>query len=429
MKARLFRWLTTNYNPKPGSRPFLERLEQKEIAGIRVSVAVLSDRESIECLGVRLARQGMQAVWIEIDNQSDHGQRLDRYSIDASYYTPLEAASVNHFSVGRRFLSFGILGWFFLVLLPLLPAKIISARLANRRMSAVFRQLALPGGVILAGEQRCGLIYTRLDEGLKTMLFRFVSDADVATVSFALEVPGLLLRAVAQDSEHGETTEVELEDLIHWSVEQPRCTSGRSGRREGDPLNLIVVGHRDLVRQCFGSRWDDAEAVNWATSLKTARAFLLESVYRYSPVSPLFYEGRMQDLALQRARASINERVHLRLWKTTMRVQGDTVWIGQVSRDIGVRFTIKTWNLTTHRIDPDVDESRDYVVDSLAAGGHLGKIALVPGCDRTDSGSPRKNLTGDPYFTDGRRALLVLCAQGGRAESLVCSEHHGEQGI
>ena len=153
MKARLFRWLTTNYNPKPESRPFLERLEQKEIAGIRVSVAVLSDRESIECLGIRLARQGMQAVWIEIDNQSDHGQRLDRYSIDASYYTPLEAASVNHFSVGRRFLSFGILGWFFLVLLPLLPAKIISARLANRRMSAVFRQLALPGGVVLAGEQ------------------------------------------------------------------------------------------------------------------------------------------------------------------------------------------------------------------------------------------------------------------------------------
>ena len=118
MKARLFRWLTTNYNPKPESRPFLERLEQKEIAGIRVSVAVLSDRESIECLGIRLARQGMQAVWIEIDNQSDHGQRLDRYSIDASYYTPLEAASVNHLSVGRRFLSFGILGWFFLVLLP-----------------------------------------------------------------------------------------------------------------------------------------------------------------------------------------------------------------------------------------------------------------------------------------------------------------------
>ena len=42
----------------------------------------------------------------------------------------------------------------------------------------------------------------------------------------------------------------------------------------------------------------------------------------------------MQDLALQRARASINERVHLRLWKTTMRVQGDTVWIGQVSRTL-----------------------------------------------------------------------------------------------
>ena len=28
-----------------------------------------------------------------------------------------------------------------------------------------------------------------------------------------------------------------------------------------------------------------------------------------------------------------------------------------MSRDIGVRFTWRTWNLTTHRIDPDVDEA------------------------------------------------------------------------
>ena len=408
MRPRPLRWVTTNYHPDPSFRPFLERLKRQEAGGLEVSVAVLSDRESVKFFGVHLARRGVQPVWIEVRNGSVAGQRLDLYSIDPSYYTPLEAASVNHFSVGRRLLSFGILGWLFLFLLPLLPSKLITARRANRRMSALFKEHALRGGAIPPGDQRKGVVFTSLDEGLKAIDLRFVSENEVQMFNFALEVPGLILRPMQDVGELGGVREVSLEELMRWSVEEPRCTTGRHGSREGDPLNLVVVGNRDLVRQCFGARWDDAEAINWTTSLKTAKAFLLDSTYRYSPVSSLFVNGRIQDLALQRARASINERVHLRLWRTRLQLEGHTVWIGQVSRDIGVRFTLKTWNLTTHRIDPDVDESRDYVVDSLAASQRLAKLALVPGCGAAQAGNPRRNLTGDTYFTDGNRALLLL---------------------
>src|ERR1700689_4723532 len=59
-------------------------------------------------------------------------------------------------------------------------------------------------------------------------------------------------------------------------------------------------------------------------------------------------------------RPRLNERLHLRLWNPGIQFDGQPVWIGQVSRDIGVRFTVRTWNLTTHQIDPDVDEARDY---------------------------------------------------------------------
>jgi len=412
------RWVTTNYHPDPSHRPFLERLEHQKAKGLKVSVAVLSDRESVKFFGVHLARRGVQPVWLEIDNQSELGQRLDLYSIDPSYYTALEAASINHFSVGKRLLSFGILGWLFFFLLPLLPSKLISARNANRRMSALFKEQALRGGSIPPGQKRAGVVFTSLDEGLKNIVLRFVSERDVTRFNFSIDVPGLVLRPMEEAEDFGDMRDVNLVDLVSWTTEQPRCTTGRKGSCEGDPLNLVVVGNRDLVRQSFGARWDDAEAINWTTSLKTAKAFLLDSAYRYSPVSPLFVQGRIQDLALQRARASINERVHLRLWRTSLKFQGSSVWIGQVSRDIGVRFTLKTWNLTTHRIDPDVDESRDYVVDSLADGGRLSKLALIPGCDAANSQNPRKNLTGDPYFTDGDRALLMLCANGGEAEIL-----------
>jgi hypothetical protein len=138
------------------------------------------------------------------------------------------------------------------------------------------------------------------------------------------------------------------------------------------------------------------------------RSFLLGSQYRYSPVSALYLFGRSQDIALQRSRRSINERLHLRLWLTPLTFQKKSVWVGQISRDIGVRFTTKTWNLTTHRVDPDVDEARDYVVEDLLHAERVLGSGYVDGVGPCEPSAPRHNLTGDPYFTDGKRAVIVL---------------------
>lgn len=113
-------------------------------------------------------------------------------------------------------------------------------------------------------------------------------------------------------------------------------------------------------------------------------------------------------MALQRIRHSINDRLHLRLWLSPLRFQGLPVWVGQISRDIGVRFTVKTWNLTTHRINPDLDEARDYVIEDLLAAEHIQAVAYVDGVGECDADSPRHNLTGDHYYTDGKRAVVVV---------------------
>jgi hypothetical protein len=64
---------------------------------------------------------------------------------------------------------------------------------------------------------------------------------------------------------------------------------------------------------------------------------------------------------------------------TGIRFDGQPVWICQVSRDIGVRSTPRTWKLTTHLIDPDVDEARDYVLDGLRVAGRVARLGFVPG--------------------------------------------------
>ncbi len=191
-------------------------------------------------------------------------------------------------------------------------------------------------------------------------------------------------------------------------VQSPGATTNSRGQRSGDPVNLFVVGDFPTVLGAFGARWDETEVISLATCWKTVRAFLMGAEYRYSPVSALFLFGRSQDFALQRIRDSINERLHRRLWATPLQCHGQCVWIGQVSRDIGVRLTWRTWNLTTHRIDSDVDEAREYVVEDLMHVGRLEMAGYVDGVGPCDEPTPRRNLTGDPYYTDGQRAVVFL---------------------
>ena len=84
------------------------------------------------------------------------------------------------------------------------------------------------------------------------------------------------------------------------------------------------------------------------------------------------------------------------------------VWVGQVSRDIGVRFTTKAWNLTTHRIDPDVDESRDYVLEDLMDAERVIAAGYLDASDPCTADTARHNLTGDPYYTDGKRVVILI---------------------
>jgi LssY C-terminus len=404
----LQKWLSIDYSPHPEERSFLARAQSSREGEIASTVAVPSDRESARIFGVRLARHRLQAVWLEVVNGSAEPLWLDRVQLDPDYYTPLEAAHIARFAIGRRLVAFGVLGWLFLPLLPLVPLKLVAARNANLQMSEIFHLVAFPTAVIPPGQKIGGFLFTPLDEGVKRIDVRLLGRDHVLDFTFTVEVPGLVLPHPAKEADSGGKAE-ELDEaaLQLWLERQPRCTGNARETAEGDPLNLVIVGDRASILECL-STWDETESITFATAWKTATAFLLESQYRYSPVSPLYLGGRQQDLVLQRARVSLNQRLHLRLWTTDVRFAGQPVWIGQVSRDIGVRFTPKTWNLTTHQIDPNVDEARDYVLDNLRGSGRVARLGYVSGVEAAPAIAPRRNLTGDPYFTDGLRAVAVL---------------------
>ena len=408
----ILRRLLVVHKPAPEAREFLERAQTQSKDGVEVTLAVLDGRESRKFFGVPMAKRGIQPVWLRIANQSAAAFRLHLVGIDPNYFSSYEAAAANHFSSGKRLLSYGLLAWLFLPLLVLLPIKLLSAWRANRKMDAFFQEHSFHLRPIAPGGSQEGFVFTPLDAGNKIVTVRLFGSDGSKEFLFSVAVSDINPDHVHRDFEDmyppEQCIECDVDELRRRLAESPRATTNGRGSREGDPANLIVIGEFTTVLSAFGARWDETETITLATCWRTFRAYLFSSQYRYSPVSALHMYGRSQDFALQRIRKSINERLHLRLWTTQLRFRGMPVWVGQISRDIGVRITWRTWNLTTHRVDPDVDEARDYVVEDLLQAGRLEAAAYFEGVGACDRTTPRRNLTGDPFFTDGKRAAVIV---------------------
>ena len=69
------------------------------------------------------------------------------------------------------------------------------------------------------------------------------------------------------------------------------------------------------------------------------------------------------------------------------------------------------WTITTHKIDPDIAETRDFLIQDLWYSQGLKSFGYVKGVGAAAYDSPRSNLTGDPYFKDGYRAVLWVSDQ------------------
>jgi hypothetical protein len=352
---------------------------------VRVSAAVPTAAEARALFDVDLIRREIQPIWVKVENHSDHTYYLMPTSTDPNHYSPMEVAYAHSGGISR------------------------SQRNAMERFfrSANFRNPILPHTAV------SGFIFTNLDEGEKVVQVTLIAAERVKFFTFFLQIPGMRVdyRMVDFDSLYPQEEIVELDEkgLRAALEEMPCCTTNADGTALGDPINLVIIGHFKNIAAAFARRgWLPAEETYSTAVWKTIKSFLFGSRYRYSPVSPLYLFGRSQDFARQKPRRDIHERNHLRLWYTPFRYQGRPVFVGQVSRDIGVRFTLKARPPVTHKIDPDVDEARHALVEDMLFSQMVARVGWVKGVGYARPSKPRANLTGDPYFTDGVRTVLLL---------------------
>jgi len=364
----------------------LPRTQTQSRDGVTVSVSIPPAAVAAQKFGAPLAEHGIQPVWIRIENDSDFDYWLMNIALDADYYSADEAALVAGAKLGKE------------------AREGLRTMLRAQAIPRFQRRRGTVEGYVYASYLRGGRFVDVLLSGPgHTPRFRFA--VLLPTQGFDYERSELR----AQYQRLQEFPDVSLEELRVRIRELPCCVTNAEGKGEGDPLNVAIVGTgEDTLAALISSGWALTEAITAESVRKMVGAAIAEKSYITAPVSSLYLFGRKQDVALQRGRSTINQRNHMRLWLAPFRYDGQAVWVGQVSRDIGVKMTKKSPTLTTHVIDPVVDESREYLLQSLVFHESISQFAFVRGVGEATLDNSRHNLVGDPYITDGNRLLLFI---------------------
>jgi hypothetical protein len=364
----------------------LGRIQHIEQDDVTVQVSIPTDDEASREFGVPFSKYGIQPIWLRIENASAIDYWLMPIAVDPNYYSADEAA------------------------------RVTGAKLSKERQNAntqLFRNKALPF-FLEAGSTREGYIYASYKRGGRFVDVRLSGHLKAVRMRFAV-----LLPTESFDYENSELREryARVMELPNLTVPQlrerlrslPCCTTREDGTGEGDPLNIVLVSSgEDALAALTSSGWGFTESITIDSIRRMIGAAISEKSFLTAPVSALYAFERKQDVALQRGRSTISQRNHMRLWLAPFRCEGVPVWVGQVSRDIGVKMTSKSSTLTTHVIDPVVDESREYLFHSLLHHDAISRFGFVKGVGAASEEQPRHNLTDDHYFTDGMRLVIWL---------------------
>lgn len=356
---------TTFERPAPVDDTALRERAQTVVEdGIRVSAAVPSVEENKAIFGVDLAAKRVQPVWIEIENNTERTLHFLPTGLDPEYFSPLEVAFAYHSGLSDE-------------------AK---AQLDEHFQALGFESWIEPGSTV------SGFIHTNWDRNTKIVNVDLFGRAWAKSFTLFVRIPETTSPETFQQrisKLYSESDFIQIEDearLREALEELPCCTSSKEGGTRGEPLNLVVIGEFEA----------------WA-------AAFIRRGYRHAVVSPQYAFGRPEDTAGQKQALWVAAQPHtVRLWLTTIRYQGNPVWIGQTSAPLGGRFQRQTITGNPAPIDPDVDEARLDLVQDLIYSQGLAKLGFVKGVGRVASTHPRETPSGATYHTDGLRAVMLF---------------------
>jgi hypothetical protein len=201
----------------------------------------------------------------------------------------------------------------------------------------------------------------------------------------------------------------------------PRFTITGDGL-PGDPINLVLIGTRQQLRDAFAvAGWSEADPLGLTSSWRMARAFVFNSPYTTAPFSTLYLFGRGQDIGFQKAiDNSPRKRHHIRFWASSLTRAEATVgtadfwlntdrpphhervlWVGAGTKDTGLSLTQLTFQIT-HATDSDTNIERDFIIAELQEN----RVIVDVNSYRSGQRLPTQRV--NHYMTDGQVTVASL---------------------
>jgi hypothetical protein len=344
-----------------------ERALTKDSSGVRVSATIVGTEEAREIFGIDLLQKNIQAVWLEIENNTNRTLILLPTSLDPDYFAPLEVAYAYHKTYASD---------------------------VNEAIDEHLQTLNFPiRSPILPGSSLSGYVFTNRTKGMKVIEVDLLGRNFSQNFSFFTPAPDteegqrILPRMKTMFSAQ-ELKTVESEAALRQALEHlPCCVADEDGKPTGEPLNVVIIGEMD----------------DWISGF-------VRRGYQYQPLNPRYVFGRPQDISGQKLsrRYTRSQEHFIRIWKTSILYEDKPVWIAQTNTRLGERFAEKAVADATIPLDPYVDHTRNDLTQDLAYSQALIKIGYVKGSGQSQS-TPAEKKSEDVYYTtDGLRVVLVF---------------------
>lgn len=334
-----------------------------ETKGIRLSAAVLSREDSIGMFGVDLNKEGVQPVWIDVENGTDQTLWLLRSGTDPDIFSPLEVAWSFHEAFSSE---------------------------NNARIDDHFNSMSFQNPISPQSKQS-GVLFTNPHREIRLLNIDLLGQRKIYPFTLFPEIPddskhryshNLFERLATKVSDNYQEPEV-----LRSVLEQlPCCATNVDGIKPGQPLNVVAVGNIQDI---------SAAVVRRGFRVKVLKSDNIQYVY-----------GRSPDVVLRKSGQGGVPENWMRVWLAPFRYRDDPVFILQVGRPVGGRFTHP--DEQTLKLHPKIDEVRDMLIADMMYSGGLDKLAFVTGAGEVGKDEARKTFDGSSYYTDGIRAVLFF---------------------
>jgi len=181
-----------------------------------------------------------------------------------------------------------------------------------------------------------------------------------------------------------------------FTNERLKYTETLTGEKQ-EPLNLLLIAKNDLhVAAAFKrTRWRVPDTADISSFIRVVKAVVLKTPYPLAPISPSFWDAKIQDLNFTKPidPNKFGNAHHLRIWQTNARlINGMHIYVGMANAVDGIAW----WGIPT--ISPDLSAEREFVFRDLKKSGEVEnyqKIHLV----KPEIG---QNFVGSRFFAGNR---------------------------